>query len=174
MNLGCCTNLTDEALISLLNKLGQKLKILHLDYTNISLSKTSSLHISFSCLETLNLCGSSGMEESETEILSRNIDEAGLAMLLNKIGDNLKVVNLGFTSVTLSGIHSVTHTFPRLEAVNLTHCTKITVDGLKLFLNRYINIQYEYDYQNKRHTTFYSFQSISYYHLRYPAQKMNN
>jgi len=137
LNLGCCTNLTDEALISLLNKLGQRLKILHLDYTNISLSKTSSLHISFSCLETLNLFGSSGMEESETEILSRNIDEAGLAMLLNKIGDNLKVLNLGFTSVTLSGIHSVTRTFPRLEAVNLTHCTKITVDGLKLFLNRF-------------------------------------
>jgi len=110
LSLSKCKNLSETGVISLFNKIGEELKKLYLVGTNLSLSNAGLITSRFSKLEELNLSN------------CKNLSETGVISLFNKIGEGLKILDLGGTNLSLSDAHLITTSFKRLEELDLGMC----------------------------------------------------
>ena len=130
LSVAGCLKVTDKSFISFLNKSGGNLKRLNLAGTMIRLIDVGSLTTLSPYLEQLVLAS------------CYSIRDAGLVYFLNKVGRNLKSLDLSRTEITLSEVGSPTNRFaslealPSLETLVLETCHNITDMGLISFLNR--------------------------------------
>ena len=122
--LFACRNLTDNGFISLLNRVGDNLKTLNVGSTSISLSNMDSLSTRFPRVEKLVVS------------YCRNLTEAGAISLLSKVGEELRVLDLKGTPISLSSAGSLTNSFPRLEELSLFNCVNVAEPGVIALLNK--------------------------------------
>ena len=61
--------------------------------------------------------------------------DTGLITFLNKTGENLRILDLDGTCVSLSNVDSLTTSFSQLEQLSLADCTNMTDTGLITFLS---------------------------------------
>ena len=124
LSLSNCKNLSETGVISLFNKIGEGLKKLNLGCTNLSLSNAGLITSRFSKLEELSLSN------------CKNLSETGVISLLNKIGEGLKILDLGGTNLSLSDAHLITTSFKRLEELDLGMCKNLSEIGVISLLNK--------------------------------------
>ena len=124
LNLINCKNLSETGVISLFNKIGEELKKLYLGGTNLSLSNAGLITSRFSKLEELSLSN------------CKNLSETGVISLFNKIGEGLKILDLGGTNLSLSDAHLITTSFKRLEELDLGMCKNLSEIGVISLLNK--------------------------------------
>ena len=117
------SDVTDAGLISFLNKTGGNLNSLNLGETWIMLSDVGSLTRCLLNLGSLDLFG------------CRNFTDVGLISFLNKVGGNLKSLNLSRTNITLSEVGSLTTCLTNLGKLDLSE-SDVTDAGLISFLNK--------------------------------------
>jgi len=124
LDLGCCDNITDTGTISLLNMVGGELK--HLDHSdsNITLDNIGDLNTTLLKLEYLGLGG------------CFYIKDTGTISLLNRVGGELRVLDLSDTNITLDNSKDLNTTLRHLEHLLLASCAKITDTGTISLLNR--------------------------------------
>jgi hypothetical protein len=123
-NLSYCKNLSETGVICFFNKIGEGLKKLDLGGTNLSLSNADLITSRFSKLEVLSLSN------------CKNLSETGVISLLNKIGEGLKILDLGGTNLSLSDAHLITTSFKRLEELDLGMCKNLSEIGVISLLNK--------------------------------------
>jgi len=114
LNLLGCRNITDAGTVLLLNRVGGDLEDLDLSDTNITLNSMGDLNSRFLKLEVLSF------------YFCRNITDAGTILLLNRVGGELKHLNLSDTNIALNRMGDLTSSFPKLEYVDLKGCPNIT------------------------------------------------
>ena len=119
-----CLKITNASAISFLNRVGDRLKVLDLSYTNISLADMEDLTKSFTKLEKLILVG------------CRNITNASAISFLNRVGTGLKVLDLSYTDISLASLEDLATSFTKLEKLILVGCRNITDASAICFLNR--------------------------------------
>jgi len=124
LDLTYCWNMTDSSIMGVLNKVGGKLKGLHLTGTGVSFSDIGCLTSSLPALEILNLAR------------CKNLTDFGLVAFLNKAWKTLTVLDLRGTGVSLSEIGSLTSTLPSLEELNLEWCLNLTDSSIVEILNQ--------------------------------------
>ena len=124
LGLNNCDNITDTGTISLLNRVGGELKTLELAFTNITLDNIGDLATRFSKMENLDFGWCS------------NITDAGTLSLLNRVGHELKTLNLSSTNISLDNIGDLNTTFPKLRTLDLSECDNITEAGVISLLNK--------------------------------------
>jgi len=123
LDLSGCDYLTDDGIIAILNHVGKTLKILSLRGTEVSFSEFGSVTNTLPALEELNLA------------LCVNLTDSSIMGVLNKVGETLKVLELGWTGVSFSEI-SLTGTLPSLEELHLANCRNLTDSSIMGFLNK--------------------------------------
>ena len=120
-----CCGITKVGLLSFLNKAGDSLRKLDISFTKITLLELCSLSTNFPRLEELKV------------IYCPCITDVGFISFLNKAGDNLKVINISNSNITLSEVDSLTTTLHRLEELYMSNCHNITNVGFIVsFLNK--------------------------------------
>ena len=124
LSLRRCDNITDAGIILLLTRVGGDLEDLDLSETNVTLDNIGDLTNRFPNLKKLSLLGCC------------NITDAGIIMLLNRVGGDLEDLDLSETNLTLDNIGDLTNRFLNLKKLNLLGCRNITDAGTVLLLNR--------------------------------------
>jgi len=119
-----CPNITDAGTILLLNRVGGELKQLDLSGTHITLNSMGDLNSRFLKLEKLSF------------YCCPNITDAGTILLLNRVGGELKRLDLSATNIALNNLGSLTSSFPQLEFVDLESSPNITEAGVISLLNK--------------------------------------
>jgi len=124
LDLGSCLNLTDLGLVSLFNLVdGDSLTHLIFSGTSISLASLEDIATSFTKLEILAL-----------DACDRITNTSAISFL-NRVGDELKDLNLSYTSISLANIEDLTSSLLNLETLMLHECP-ITDSSLISLLNR--------------------------------------
>ena len=118
-----CQRISKPALSMLVNRTSASLRILCLQ----SLDFTGCLwHHSLVPLDNLE----------ELDISHSKIDDAGLVSLINKIGSNLKKLNLSYVAdISFSEIDSLV-TLSKLESLNISHCWRIKDASFITLINK--------------------------------------
>jgi len=124
LSLSGCRNLSIHGIVSLLNKIGETLKVLNLSRTLLSFSDADTLIFGLPVLEELDLGG------------CRSFTDAGVIGFLNNTGSTLRKLDLNSGNISLSGIESLTTSLPLLEQVNLSGCKNMTEANLLAFLGK--------------------------------------
>ena len=93
--LSDCWDVTNAGVESLLRSTGPSLRLLYLANTDVSLASVSMLDNHFPVLNELNLFNCSYLTNT------------GIVGILSRVGDCLKVLNLGYTAVTFSDLGTV-------------------------------------------------------------------
>jgi len=122
--LASCAKITDTGTISLLNRVGCELKLLDLSKTLITLDNIGDLNTTLLKLEYLGLDGCA------------NITDTGTISLLNRVGGELKHLDLGHTNITMANIGDLNARFPKLERICLEECPNITEADVISLLNK--------------------------------------
>jgi len=122
--LASCAKITDTGTISLLNRVGCDLKHLDLSKTLITLDNIGDLNTTLLKLEYLGLDGCA------------NITDTGTISLLNRVGGELKHLDLGHTNITMANIGDLNARFPKLERICLEECPNITEADVISLLNK--------------------------------------
>jgi len=117
LSLENCMSLTEEALVSILNKTGERLGCLNVAGTNLTFADMSGILRNLDALQELNLT------------YCRMMTDGGLTSLLSKTGPSLKVLNLDNTNIALTDV-SMTANLPKLETLTLSCCKSLTEAGL--------------------------------------------
>ena len=133
LELSSCYDITEFGFISLLNKIGGSLKSLILfECSNITLANVGLLTASFPNLEVLELSS------------CYHMTELGFISFLNKIGMNLKRLNISLSlNISFSEVGSLTSRFHGLEDLTLMCCSSITELGLIAFLDKALETESE-------------------------------
>ena len=124
LNLSCCRSLSDNGLISFLNKTGGNLTVLDIGGTPVTLASIDTLTTTLLHLENLGL--------SECHELT----DVGFVNILNKVGEKLECLDLWETSIALSDLSSLTTSLPNLKKLKLGRCPDLADDGFVNILNR--------------------------------------
>jgi len=101
LDMSPCYYITDEGIISLLNKTGENLKKLNLSVTYINLSEVDALTVTFPVLKVLDLS------------YCRNITETGIISLLSKTGPGLTLRLIG----TIISVDQIKAQFPTIKVM---------------------------------------------------------
>ena len=111
LDLGSCLNLTDLGLVSLFNLVdGDSLTHLIFSGTSISLASLEDIATSFTKLEILAL-----------DACDRITNTSAISFL-NRVGDELKDLNLSYTSISLANIEDLTSSLLNLIILMLYQC----------------------------------------------------
>ena len=124
IDLSDCSNLNDYGFFSFLNKVGGELKTLTLSDTNISFVHTDSLTNCYPSIESIDLSYCS------------NLDEAGFFSFLNKVGGELKTLDLGATNISFVNADSLASSYPLMKSIDLSRCSNLNDAGFFSFLNK--------------------------------------
>jgi len=125
LSVSNCIGLKNKGLVSLLNRVGTRLRELRLKGTRVSLVNGGELTGRFPSLERLYLD------------FCVNLTNQGLMFLLNVCGGRLTHINLDATFLSLANIKALQQTsYPDLKELHLRGCTKIEQDSLLALLSR--------------------------------------
>jgi len=124
IDLSDCSNLNDAGFFSFFNKVGGELKTLTLRSTNISFVHTNYLTYSYPKVESIDLSYCS------------NIDDAGIFTFLNKMGGELKTLNLSSTNISFVHANFLTNSYPKIESIDMSDCSNLDDAGFFSFFNK--------------------------------------